>query len=263
MHRRQFLLYGLWCTFGAMIGLHRTIGLSAAASPPFSLSRTGKIAIIIDDIGYSLRSVQPFLDIDVPLTFSILPQLSKSRIVASCILHTGHEVMLHQPMEPYNNRLNPGPGALYVGDNGQRIRMVLERNIKEMPFVKGINNHMGSKFTARQREMSYTIELLKKNGLFFIDSLTSERSVGYQTARQMNVTTACRNIFIDHFRSPKMIMAQLSRLKQVALRNGWAIGIGHPFPETAAAIKRFATGSRMGNVVSVPISKVLPSSGAS
>ena len=260
MDRRKFLLNGLWWTWGALCGFHCTADPCVAATTSYKPFRPGKIAIIIDDIGYSLKSVQPFLDLNVPLTFSILPQLRRSRFVTSCIHAAGHEVMLHQPMEPSNTRLDPGPGALFVGDNVQRINRVLARNISDIPYIQGVNNHMGSRFTASRREMIHTIKMLKKNGLFFIDSLTSGQSVGYQTAREMKIT-ACRNIFIDHIREPRFIAAQLFRLMRYALRHGWAIGIGHPFPETASAIKQFASAPSIGDIVYVPISRVLPASG--
>ena len=51
--------------------------------------------------------------------------------------------------------------------------------------------------------------------------------------------TARRNIFLDNSREQCAIVSQLNRLQMIALKYGHAIGIGHPFPETARAIDHF------------------------
>jgi len=70
--------------------------------------------------------------------------------------------MLHQPMQPYNSSLDPGPGALYEGDNSSRIIEIIEENISEVPLTIGVNNHMGSRFTECQREIYETLRVIKK-----------------------------------------------------------------------------------------------------
>ena len=147
--------------------------------------------------------------------------------------------MLHQPMEPLNGDLDPGPGALYVGDELDRIVRVLAENIAQVPFAEGVNNHMGSRFTASGKEVHEALCVVKEKGLFFVDSLTSSRSMAYKTARELHMPTAYRNIFLDNHLDSEYILRQLRRLKSIALKYGHAIGIGHPFPETARTIGLF------------------------
>jgi polysaccharide deacetylase 2 family uncharacterized protein YibQ len=49
----------------------------------------------------------------------------------------------------------------------------------------------------------------------------------------------------------------LRKLKQCALHYGTAIGIGHPFPQTAHAIKFFMEKLNSQNISFVHVSKVL------
>ena len=198
------------------------------------------IALIIDDIGYSLSHARQFLNLGVPITFAILPQLAYSYDLALEIHDKGHEILLHQPMEPYNvDSFDPGPGALYVGDGPDRIRRIIEENIAGVPYVIGMNNHMGSRFTASYKKIREALQVVKKRGLFFVDSLTSSHSMGYKTARRLHMATTGRNIFLDNLHDESAVYDQLNKLKRHSKKYGHAVGIGHPFPETVHTIGRF------------------------
>ena len=99
--------------------------------------------------------------------------------------------------------------------------------------------------------------MVKDNGLFFVDSLTSSHSKAYRTARSLHISTACRNIFLDYVPEESAILLQLHKLKRHALRCGSAIAIGHPFSETARAIDKFLTADHRENILFVPASDVL------
>jgi polysaccharide deacetylase 2 family uncharacterized protein YibQ len=255
MDRRNFLIKSSSFLLGSLFGLN---GFSQAygKSENREIFRP-KIALIIDDIGCSVCRARQFLDLDEPITYSILPRLSYSHDLALEIHHHGHEIMLHQPMEPYNSRLDPGPGALYVGDGADRIAGVVEENIAHVPFAVGVNNHMGSRFTSSEREIRETLKVVEKSDLFFVDSLTSSRSVAYKTARRFHMPAASRNIFLDNVHDEESILSQLLKLKKYALRYGRAIGIGHPFSVTARAIRRFSSALKDSDISLVHVSSVL------
>lgn len=255
MDRRNFLIKSSSFLLGSLFGLN---GFSKAYGKD---DKRGifrpKIALIIDDIGCSLSRARQFLEIEEPITYSILPRLSHSYDLALEIHRCGHEIMLHQPMEPYNSRLDPGPGALYVGDGADRIAGVIERNIAYVPFATGVNNHMGSRFTSSEKAIREALRVVEKSGLFFVDSLTSSRSIAYKTARRFHMPAASRNIFLDNVHHEASILSQLLKLKMHALKYGRAIGIGHPFSETARAIRRFSSTLKDSNISFVPVSAVL------
>jgi polysaccharide deacetylase 2 family uncharacterized protein YibQ len=177
--------------------------------------------------------------------------------LAEKIHSTGHEIMLHQPMEPIDPAVDPGPGALYVKDPIEKITVMINENIVETPYVTGINNHMGSRFTACGNEMKEVLTVVRDRGLFFVDSLTTNRSTGYSTAKTMNISAARRNLFIDNVQDETYIDMQLEHLKGLAQLFGHATGIGHPFPETAKAVSRFYQSIKTTDISMVPISSLL------
>jgi len=169
----------------------------------------------------------------------------------------GNEVMLHQPMEPLNASLDPGPGALYVKDKPEKIVTILDENISSLPFTSGVNNHMGSRFTERREKMKEALTVIKNNDLFFIDSLTSSHSIGYETARRLRLVAGYRNIFLDHYPKESYVLSQLHKLKTYARAYGHAIGIGHPYPETLRALRYFLEGFARSGISLVHISEIL------
>ncbi|MCX5894576.1 MAG: divergent polysaccharide deacetylase family protein [Proteobacteria bacterium] len=257
MDRRKFLHDSISFLLGSFVGFN---GLSKAfaCNDPENISLEKPcIALIIDDIGPSPGRARQFLELNIPITFAVLPRYPNSEDLAVEIHERGHEIMLHQPMEPYDSGIDPGPGALYVGDGLDRILRVIEGNIPSVQFATGVNNHMGSKFTSCQKEMQHTLEIIKERGLFFVDSLTSANSKGYDTAKKLNMPAACRNIFLDNHLNELAIIYQLKKLAEHAIKYGHAIGIGHPHPETVRAIRLFLKGFKSSNINLVHISDLL------
>jgi hypothetical protein len=142
-------------------------------------------------------------------------------------------------MEPFDPKLAPGPGAVYVGDSRDQIDNVVASNIHAVPHVIGVNNHMGSRFTSSSPAILTALQTIKREGLFFVDSMTSHRSCAYRTACRINLRAGRRDAFLDTARQPDVIIRRLYQLVNCALTTGTAIGIGHPFAETAAAIHQF------------------------
>ena len=257
MIRRDFLVKVGYSLVGSFLGLNlfsKSHALQRKSKEPLFRPQ---IALIIDDIGHNIPSARRFLELEAPMTFSILPRLTYSYDLALEIHTFGHEVMLHQPMEPYNADLDPGPGALFVGDEADRIITVMEKNISDVPFVIGLNNHMGSRFTSSQREMKQALNVIREKDLFFVDSLTSSRSLAYETAIRLDITASFRNIFLDNQPTESAILSQLLQLKKHAKKYGSAIGIGHPHKITAKALGRFLERLDPEEISLVPISDIL------
>jgi len=256
--RRQFvrqgtlaLLWGLMGFFGPL----RSRVFGGNSLPPVQKPR---IALIIDDIGFSRSRARAFLEIGVPITYSILPRLPLSRTLAEEIHQSGRQIMLHQPMEPFNACIDPGPGAVFVRDAPDKINLTVKKNLAELPFAAGMNNHMGSRFTSSPEKMSQILPFVRDEGLFFVDSLTSGRSKAYPTALDLNMPAACRNVFLDNRPEEPRIFSRLEQLLAHAHRHGRAIGIGHPRPETARAVARFVSSLPQNAVDFVNVSEIVP-----
>ena len=257
MDRRSFLRKSASLLAGSLFGINTFS--RAFAFEPYENDHLLKptIALMIDDIGYSFTRARQFLELDVPITYSILPRLPKSHRLAMEIHDAGHEIMLHQPMEPYGRRFDPGPGALHVADTPEKIVKTMEFNISEMFLAVGVNNHMGSKFTECCGEMNEALSVVKERGLFFIDSLTSSHSQAYQVAKGLGMVTARRNVCLDYGGDESTTLSQLRKLQTLAMKHGHAVGLGHPYPATARAVKHFLRHIKQDNVAMVYVSNVL------
>ncbi len=206
-------------------------GAFPAPYPP--QARLPKVAIVIDDLGYDSGLARGFLDLGSPVTLSILPAAPKTGTIVEQAGRRGAEIMLHAPMEPKDYpEVDPGPGALLQGMDRTEVRSLLAGHLDRMEGVRGVNNHMGSLLTESGEKMRPVMELLRERGLFFVDSMTTSRSVAFETARDMGVPAAKRSVFLDNEPTREYMMIQMEHLLGAARHRGEAVGIAHPFPET-------------------------------
>lgn len=196
------------------------------------------VVIIIDDFGYDMGLAEKFLALDPALTCAVLPYSPYDRKIEALAMKLGHEVMLHQPMEPGEYPLvDPGPGALLTSMTPDQRIAQLNANIDRLPGIVGINNHMGSKTTTLSDEMNQIFTVLKKRGLFFVDSRTTAATLSLSSARLFKVPFAERDVFLDHVRKESEIRAQIEHLVHIAEVHGRALGIGHPYELTYKVLK--------------------------
>ena len=121
----------------------------------------------------------------------------------------------------------------------EEIREAVAAALEEVPGAVGVNNHMGSKVTAREELMLPFLEAVGERGLFFIDSRTTNKSVAAALARQLAIPTAENRIFLDNERELESIKAQLRRAAELAREEGEVIAIGHVHPAMAQALQEF------------------------
>ena len=221
-----------------------------------------RVAIIIDDLGYNYQASLQVISIKAPLTLAILPFYTFSRAVAEKAHAMGHEILLHVPMEPKNGTTNNGnhntpQDVLSVSMNNLSIINQVIKSIDAVPYIVGVNNHMGSRFTEDGHRMRVVFEQLRQRGLFFIDSLTSQNSAGCKLAKQMGIKTAARDVFLDNEESYLATVNQLEKLAMLALTRGTAVGIGHPHPSTIDALNTMIPAMVKRGVQIVPVSRLI------
>lgn len=205
---------------------------------PIVGSPAPKVAIIIDDLGYDRKIADEFINLGRPFTFSVLPYGPYQKSIIKAIHQKGFEIMLHLPLEPNEYpKVNPGPGALLVSMTPAQFLNQLEHDIVAVPYIKGVNNHMGSRITTMAPKMDQIFSVLKNKGLFFIDSRTTAETICKKSAALGNVLFAQRDIFLDHVQTEKFIKKQFKRLIRIAQHKGTAIGICHPHQITYEVIR--------------------------
>ena len=204
-----------------------------------------RVAIIIDDLGYDPDIALSFIQLDLPLSLSILPSAPFTELIVRKAAENGCELILHLPMEPkHYPSVNPGPGALFLSMDEQEIRQVLDQDLKDIPGARGVNNHMGSSFTENPDKMLIVLKELKNRSLFYIDSRTTSKTIGFKLARDIGLPSARRSVFLDNDLALKAIRIQLERLLSMARHSGFAIGIGHPHKETLEVLREYQLGMK-------------------
>jgi hypothetical protein len=201
-------------------------GVAVPERPSPEPGYRGSLAIVVDDVGNSLEDLEPFLEFEGPLTVAVLPQREFSEESARRAAAAGKEVIMHLPMQPVS-AMDPGPGAIRVGMSAEDIARTVRANLRTVPGIRGVNNHMGSLATADPLVMDVVLRTLKEEGLFFLDSRTSVETVGRRTAEKHNLPYLERAVFLDNESNRDYIRNAVREGMQIAERKGHAVMIGH------------------------------------
>ncbi|MBU8910808.1 MAG: divergent polysaccharide deacetylase family protein, partial [Desulfobacterales bacterium] len=198
-----------------------------------------QIAIIIDDIGYDKKIALALCDLNSNITFSVLPFAPFGEYLSGKLHAKGSQLMLHLPMEPVEYPdINPGPGAILSAMSPDVLIDQVRKNIRNIPYIVGVNNHMGSKVTSHSDQMNQIFSILKKENLFFVDSMTAPKSQCKASARLFKLEFAQRDIFLDNIQDTEYITRQFKKLIDLAKKHGSAIGIGHPYEATLQTLSK-------------------------
>ncbi len=198
----------------------------------------GEIVLIIDDIGRDIVSAKKLINLfGNKVNLSILPYSLHAKEIDEICRRRHIPTLLHMPMEPIGYpEYDPGIGALFTNMNNKDIKLLVNRAISRIPYIKAVNNHMGSKFTQDKNLMKVFLYELKKKHLFFIDSYTTPKSISITLSKKINIPVFRRDIFIDNKKDVEDILLQLKKAEAYSLKKGIAIVIGHPYRETLKAL---------------------------
>ena len=197
------------------------------STPKVPAKKVADVYIVLDDGGHNLNHLQPFLNLDIPLTIAVLPELAYSKESALRIKNSGKTLILHQPMQAINLSTDPGPSAIMPEMSADQIRSLLTKNLDSLGIKVGLNNHEGSLITADTYAMKVVMEVCKERGMFFLDSRTNSKSVCKSVASEYGVKLYERNTFLDNTPSQADMIAMFKSGIEVAKKNGSVIMIGH------------------------------------
>ena len=207
--------------------------------PGQTQSARNKVAIIIDDMGNSLEAIEKVIRLGQAITVAVLPYSRLAHETATIARQNNLEVILHLPLESLYNYYdnNHTRGIIHSGMDADEIISAVEESVGQVPYIDGVNTHMGSKITSDTDLIRIILEQLKNRGLYFIDSRTTAESVAFDEAQKMGIPSAVRNVFLDSEIEEGFIRSQLIRLFRHAQQNGSAVGICHPSPETLKVLR--------------------------
>ncbi len=218
----------------------------------------GKVAIIIDDLGYYPELNKELLKVEEPLTLAILPFLQDTeKAVDDFRSVTNFELILHMPLEPMGQDHFEEKMIMTHHSKAEMDQLLTAALLEMKGAVAGVNNHKGSKFTSDREKMRDLLELIKREDLFFIDSYTINTSVGYDLAKEISVPTEKRDLFLDNVDQKEAIRNSLYELEELALERGWAIAIGHHKENTIRVLQEELPKMRERGIKLVKVSELL------
>ncbi|MFC0212637.1 divergent polysaccharide deacetylase family protein [Paenibacillus chartarius] len=221
-----------------------------------------QVAVVIDDFGNGMKGTKEMLELPIPFTAAVMPFLPTTKSDAELAHKMGKPVFLHMPMEPRKGKRSwLGPGAITMDLSDEEVRQRIEAAIDDIPYVEGINNHMGSKVTASERMMRVILTVCKERGLVYLDSKTNDKSVAGKIAKELGVKYAENELFLDDVYTAKHVSGQVAKLRKKLKEKDDCIIIGHvgpPGPVTAEVLKQ-SIPELQKNVTFVPVTKLTKS----
>ena len=216
-----------------------------------------RVAVILDDLGEQYSAGERALHLDDAVALAFLPGSRHAAAQSARAAAQGHEILVHMPMEP-QAQARAHPQALRTGSDTALIARRLRQAVTELPHASGINNHQGSRFTADTASVNAFMTALRaQRGLYFLDSRTTAASRAFDGALAHGIAAGKRDVFIDHERGADAVSAGWQRLLRTVRRQGSAIAIVHPYPESLELLERELPRLAAQGIALVPPSRLL------
>lgn len=198
------------------------------------------LAVVVDDLGRDPGALRQLLSLsELDLTFAVLPHAPHSALSAAAIQAAGRELIVHVPMTPRDpQRITDEP--LVVGRDAP-LEGTLGSCLDALHGAAGASNHMGSALSDDPRRVDRVLRVMRRRGLWFLDSRTTGESQFCARARGLNVSCVERDVFLDDPPVAAAVELRLAQATRLARDRGWAVAVGHPFPSTITVLRqRFA-----------------------
>ena len=193
-----------------------------------------KLAIIMDDISTNAH-VSELKKLSIKVTPSIFPP-EKQHPKTAELAKEFSVYMVHLPLQALNYT-NEKANTLRTGDSKEKISQRIKDIKNDFKDVKYINNHTGSGFTSDFKSTLALLDELKNSEIYFIDSLTTNKSTVLDVSKKLGLKYAYRDVFLDNEQNVSKILKMINNAVAVAKKDGVAIAICHPYKSTFEALK--------------------------
>ena len=215
-----------------------------------------RIAIVVDDAGGVEGSLADYLALPLPLTVAVIPTFDHATSHAERAHAAGKEVILHLPL---SNHVDHGDGVTRLAgtETPEVVDAFVQAAVDRVPYAIGANNHEGSFGSTLPELMRPLLASLQKRGLFFLDSVTTQRSVGYAVEGELGMDKRVNNQFLEPELTDENSRVAVLHLALLASKSGSGIGICHVYhPYALHALQAVAAQLRARGYVFVPLSQV-------
>lgn len=193
-----------------------------------------KLAIIMDDISTNAQASE-LKKLSIKVTPSIFPP-EKQHPKTAELAKEFSVYMVHLPLQALNYT-NEKANTLHTGDSKEKISQRIKDIKNDFKDVKYINNHTGSGFTSDFKSTLALLDELKNSEIYFIDSLTTNKSTVLDASKKLGLKYAYRDVFLDNEQNVGKILKMINNAVAVAKKDGVAIAICHPYKSTFEALK--------------------------
>ena len=193
-----------------------------------------KLAIIMDDISTNAQASE-LKKLSIKVTPSIFPP-EKQHPKTAELAKEFSVYMVHLPLQALNYT-NEKANTLHTGDSKEKISQRIKDIKNDFKGVKYINNHTGSGFTSDFKSTLALLDELKNSEIYFIDSLTTNKSTVLDASKKLGLKYAYRDVFLDNEQNVSKILKMINNAVAVAKKDGVAIAICHPYKSTFEALK--------------------------
>lgn len=202
-------------------------------------TETPRIAIIIDDIGYTLSLGRRVMKLPGPISVGVLPATPRGTELAEEANAAGKDVLLHLPLQALRENGQAEPGGITLDMSRGEFARIFAQDMLSVPHAIGVNSHRGSLLTQHPGHMAWLMEEIAQYGnLIFVDSYTTHESIALRVAEESGVPAVRRDVFLDPDDLPETVAREFERLKILARINGFAVGIGHPHLATIELLEQ-------------------------
>ncbi|GBR77538.1 putative catalytic domain of family 2 polysaccharide deacetylases [Candidatus Termititenax dinenymphae] len=200
-----------------------------------------KMAIVVDDCGYSPESVKTFTAIKYPLTMAVIPGLAYSKSCAETISAAKKQLLIHFPWTPLgNNGRQSYPIRIERSYTPARITAMLVKAAESVPNANGINNHQGSILSADSVMMDRVMSVVQVSGqkYYFLDSNTTVNSKAERTAKKHGIPSTHNDVFLDGTQTDEYIEKRFAYAVSLAKQRGTVVAICHDRPATRRVLRK-------------------------
>ena len=216
-----------------------------------------KIAIMLGGLGLSGSTTERALTLPSSITMGFSPYAHDMAGWLNQAKEDGHEVFVNMPVEPVDYPADDtGPYALLTN-------LSAEKNIERLSWVlsraegyAGIYTTPSEKFTYSQKSMTPVLEYMQKKHLLFVYGDGYNNNMLLQLSKKLSQPLIVRDFIIDEQVSAVKIEKKLRALEETARVNGFALGIGNPYPITIKILERWLPALAAKVIDIVPISQL-------
>ncbi|WP_085247691.1 divergent polysaccharide deacetylase family protein [Gilliamella mensalis] len=195
-----------------------------------------KLALVIDDFGYRQRNEAQIIALSPNITIAVLPNSPNAKHIATIAHEHGNDVIIHLPMAPLGKQPLE-KDTLFPTMSETEVNRIVTNAVERVPYAIGVNNHMGSLMTSNLTGMTHVMKVLSHHSMFFLDSKTIGKTQVKNAARNYNIPVLTRDVFLDDQQKENAISQQFDFAVTLARKNGVAIAIGHPHPQTVNVLR--------------------------